>query len=512
LAAINITAADLKTERNATAADLLAKGFTPADLFAAGYTLESLADAGVDASVLAALGDDGSSSGGAVAAVLALLVLVGVCGYVWHRRRTVQQQKDQANQVIAALGGDGMVEMMDNPLSTLRRKATNTPAANSTTVENKVAMLGRQRNVVINNAFSIPFDDAGDAANDDDAVVAAAAAAAGYVLVTTTDDDEPGAGTTIPDYDPAEVGVEGRQEEEREGEDAAQYYQNVDIMPWEGAVLEGPRDYENAPSTTMLAGNGRVVPAATSRTASTSSTATLRKTSMSSNTIERYENVPVLRKTVRRAGNTRPAKVVAMHTEDAAPSTVIPKKTSGGMEMVPPGTADEQPEGYEFVEVRKTRTHLPGCKCGGRACKLEPVWWCEVCGSVATAALTFAGAEACELNHRTLDASTMRQQPADGGMEMYAEAEDDEADVSGNGSGGGVGGGGSAGIEPRMYSQPNDAGQTYADGAEDDAPQMYSAPTDAGETYDGIEPVNEGARMYSQPTEGGQVYTSASDV
>jgi hypothetical protein len=251
LAANNITAADLKNEQNATAADLLAKGFAPADLFAAGYTLESLADAGVEASVLAALKDTGSNSsgGGAVAAVVVLLLLLGagVCGYVMHRNRdTQQQQKDQANQAnqaIAALGGDGMVEMVDNPLSTLRRKKVLTDPANSTSnVQNKVRTLGRQRCVVVNNVFSIPFDDAGDAANDDDVVVAAAAAASGYLLVAGDYREESGVGAE-------EVGL-------------APDYQNVDSTTWEGAVLQGPRDYENAPRTSVAVGKGSVAPTA----------------------------------------------------------------------------------------------------------------------------------------------------------------------------------------------------------------------------------------------------------
>jgi hypothetical protein len=474
LAANNITATDLK-EQNATASDLLAKGFTPTQLHAAGYTLDSLADAGVEASVLAALVDDGSTgSGGAVAAVLLLLLLAGVCGYFWYRRRTNQQHKDDADQAIAALDGGGMVEMMDNPLSTLRRKKV-TP--NPAEMQNNAGLLGRQRHVVVNNAFSIPFDDAGDTANDDDAVLAAAASASGHVLVTSTDGDESSAPIALPDYDPAGAGEV----------DAAQHYQNVDNTPWEGAVMQGPRDYENAPSTTVDVSRGKrggvrtatnrttstsstvTVVATPSRTTSTSSTVTVvatpsrttstsstktvatpsRTTSTSSNTLERYENVPVFRKTVRRGEKTSPRKAATVRAEDGVLPPVPKKSTakdqqsadeeSDAYEAVEVQTLSQpESEGYEVVEVRKTRTHLPGCKCGGDACKLAPVWWCDVCGSEATGTFTMAEAEACEFNHRTLQVSALRR-PADD-LETYAEADEDEAGAGGGGGGRGGGG------------------------------------------------------------------------
>jgi hypothetical protein len=146
-----------------------------------------------------------------------------------------------------------------------------------------VGALGRQRNVVVNNAFSIPFDDDGDIANTD-AVVAAAAAAAGFTLVnpdTSTSSADgvgylivisgPSAATSNPDYDLSRVGGEV------EEEDPAHDYQNVDNRSWDGKVQEGPRDYENAPSTIMVAGgDGTSIP---------------RTTSTSSNALVPYENV-----------------------------------------------------------------------------------------------------------------------------------------------------------------------------------------------------------------------------
>jgi hypothetical protein len=339
--------------------------------------------------------------------------------------------------------------------------------------------------VVVNNALSIPFDDAGDASHDDDAVVAAAAAASGYVLVMI-DEDELGA--TIPDYDPTGGEVE-------EGGESAQYYQNVDNTPWDGVVLQGPHDYENAPGTTMTVVKGRNVHTSSNhRTASTSS-----------NTLKRYENVPTLRKTVRRGRNDLPSTDVELESYEVVEVQKIPQP---------------EPEGCESMEARKTRKHKPNCKCGGRSCKLEHVWWCTICGSEAAATFTLADAEACELNHRTLQMSILRRPAED--MEMYTEAAEDEAVGDGGGGGGDVGAdadadaGNSDGAvhdgEPRMYSEPNGAMQTYAAVVDDDAPQMYSAPTDVGEAYDGIQPVNGEARMYSQPIEVGQVYTGATDV
>jgi hypothetical protein len=495
--------------------------------------------------------------------------------------------------------------------------------------------LGRQRNVVVNNAFSIPFDDGGDVANEDDAVVAAAAAAAGYLLVTIDDDndapgqvdaddgglpmedddatyDMPGAAASsapitrvfgsasaaaapLPDYHPTESQVRVIQG----GDGAAQCYQNVDNTPWDGEVQIGSRDYQNARSITMVRGHGNnAVPTARStnnrsastssktpegyengivasktmrrdgningsanpnRTASTNSITlanyenvpTLRKTGRrrgdsssdatnnnmqeesddevlpavpkkarqtelqqqdrntsgsdnrtGSNTLERYENVPTLRKTVVRRGKS--SSIASDDDEvqlaDAFPSLALPASQGRTAEHQPSHTSesnahdpstDDDLDDYEVVEVQKfsaqTRQHRPGCKCGGRACKLDAVWWCATCGSEAGVKCTAAEAEACELKHRTMRVLTLRQQPG-----MLADA--------------------IAGYGARMHSAPNDDAATWAAGGGDDAPQMYSAPTDAGETYDGFDPVRGDARMYSQPNENAQTYCAVTDA
>jgi hypothetical protein len=231
-----------------------------------------------------------------------------------------------------------MVEMMDNPLSTLmpRRKAANASSSASPPLHTKVS-LGRH--LVVNDLFSIPFDDGGRTANVGDAALANAATASGHLL--TLNDGKPDAATSAPDEmgdnplrrnittrrdtavqdgakenwfplmvepptfellrdrrcaDPpthefivpnhgagdedegdAEIdyhdnahlfacddaGVDaGAGANDHEEEVAAHEYQNVDNTPWEGAVLQGPREYGNAPSNTVLTDNAAAAAAA----------------------------------------------------------------------------------------------------------------------------------------------------------------------------------------------------------------------------------------------------------
>jgi hypothetical protein len=479
--------------------------------------------------------------------LVALLLIAGVAFYLLIYRKA-------DSDGLGMFGGGGGA-IPTSKTMTLRSARQATALSHS-----KVGTLGRQRNVVVNNAFSIPFDDGGDVANDDDAVVAAAAAAAGYLLVTIDADDEVGTDTSNRDYDPAGEGG------------PAQFYQNVDNTPWVGKVQEGPRDYENAPSTTLLLGKDGT---STNRTGNTSSNTlvkyenvpTLRKTvrhgggnpgdesartaSTSSNTLEMHTTIPTMRKTVVRRGRGSSDGANSMQSNDNEMPPALPKEgriadlqTSNTNDYTThdPST-DEDLDDYEVVEVqklpeakaslegyegpppplissgdveaikrdasiekhllaskqteevRKMRKHRAGCKCGGHACKLEPVWWCATCGSEATATLTAAEAEACELKHQSLRVMTLRQNP-----QMMTKF--DGGDSDGDGADG----------EARMYSAPNNAAATYAAGGGGDAPQMYSAPTDAGETYDGIEPVRGDARMYSQPTAVGQMYAGATDA
>lgn len=118
---------------------------------------------------------------------------------------------------------------------------------------------GRQRsqtlNVVVNKAFSIPFDDDGDGAYDEKAVVnaAAAAAAVGYVLIVTDDagestevhtDDANDELPTLPDY------VSGDPFDEDEA--AAHFYQNEQTDdPPSGGHRSRSHSYENAPTLTL---------------------------------------------------------------------------------------------------------------------------------------------------------------------------------------------------------------------------------------------------------------------
>jgi hypothetical protein len=335
--------------------------------------------------------------------------------------------------------------------------------------------------VVVNNAFSIPFDDGGDVANEDDAVVAAAAAAAGYLLVTSKEDDEhgPGAGTPHPDSDPVRVGVGKKKNNNNNKKDPVKGYENVDNKPWKGKVLRGLRDYENAPSSAVSRGK---TDCSTNRTASTSS-----------NTQGGYENVFTSGKTVRRGVNSPGFVANKSGSVDVIAPPQLPPTDSEDdsddeddfnyhdnvdlAEIVPVGktvrrggntanagrtasTSSTTLEKYENVLTvqktvhrkkrtsdgtsgaagdGKTRKHRPGCKCGGRACKLVPVWWCATCGSGAAPKSTAAEAEACELGHQMLQASVQRQHP-----EMCIKAD----------TGAAVGAG-------EMYSAPNNTAQTY---------------------------------------------------
>jgi hypothetical protein len=385
--------------------------------------------------------------------------------------------------------------------------------------------------VVVNNAFSIPFDDGGDVANEDDAVVAAAAAA-GFTLVVSEPDTStsssdatgvgyltvtsaPSAAASNPDYDLSRVG------DEVEEEDPAHDYQNVDNGSWDGKVQEGPRDYENAPSTTMVPGkDGSCTVLATSnhRTTSTSSNAlapyenvfkgsqtsvdAARNASTSSSALEKSGNVPVFLKTVHHGSNPGPNKSGPVggggsKTNVGAPPMLPPdsdddgnadddindyhdnagqfvgdgtRAVGGGGDN--DGTSSSDAENYENIPVARktvrrnktTRKHLPGCMCGVRACKLEPVWWCTTCGSEEAPKFTAAESEACELEHRMLQASVQRQHP-----EMCTKADNGAGDGESGDAVGAVGD-----DDARMYSAPTGAGQTYA------------ATTDLGQVYVGV--------------------------